>query len=159
MSRGLMFFSNTSMTLIPATFASRILSPYTAGIVPLPGSPMPKASVRQFMELAVNIPEQEPQLGHAWFSSSNNSSSVMLPARTAPTASNTRVRFSALPFQRPASIGPPLTIRAGIFTLAAPMSIPGTILSQFGISIIASKALASAMDSMLSATSSREGSE
>src|SRR5699024_9751142 len=29
------------------------------------GRAKPKASVRQFMELAVNIPEQEPQVGHA----------------------------------------------------------------------------------------------
>jgi hypothetical protein len=37
----------------------------TAGMVPLPGSPIPMASVRQFMELAVNMPAQEPQVGQA----------------------------------------------------------------------------------------------
>ncbi len=30
---------------------------------PLPGSPSPNASLRQFMLLAVNIPEHEPQVG------------------------------------------------------------------------------------------------
>ena len=35
------------------------------GSVPLPGRPMPMASVRQFIELAVNMPEQEPQPGQA----------------------------------------------------------------------------------------------
>ncbi len=32
-------------------------------MVPLPGSAMPMASHRQFMLLAVYMPEQEPQLG------------------------------------------------------------------------------------------------
>ena len=32
---------------------------------PLPGCDKPSASVRQFIELAVNIPEQEPQVGQA----------------------------------------------------------------------------------------------
>jgi hypothetical protein len=32
---------------------------------PLPGSDRPSASVRQFIELAVNMPEQEPQVGQA----------------------------------------------------------------------------------------------
>ena len=34
-------------------------------MVPLPGSAMPTTSARQFMELAVNMPEQEPQVGQA----------------------------------------------------------------------------------------------
>ena len=33
--------------------------------VPLPGSESPRASVRQFMELAVNMPEHDPQVGQA----------------------------------------------------------------------------------------------
>jgi hypothetical protein len=36
-----------------------------ASVVPLPGSARPSASVRQFIELAVNMPEQDPQVGHA----------------------------------------------------------------------------------------------
>ena len=32
---------------------------------PLPGKDKPNASVKQFIEFAVNIPEQEPQVGHA----------------------------------------------------------------------------------------------
>ena len=50
---------------MPACFARRMRSEYTAGMVPLPGSAMPRASVRQFMEFAVNMPEQLPQVGHA----------------------------------------------------------------------------------------------
>ena len=32
---------------------------------PLPGKDKPNTSVKQFIELAVNIPEQEPQVGQA----------------------------------------------------------------------------------------------
>ena len=39
--------------------------PVTAGIVPFPGRPRPKTSVKQFIEFAVNIPEQAPQPGQA----------------------------------------------------------------------------------------------
>ncbi len=38
-------------------------------MVPLPGSAMPSASHRQFIELAVNMPEHEPQVGQAVCSS------------------------------------------------------------------------------------------
>jgi len=50
---------------------------------------------------------------------------------------------------------PPLTTMVGIFTLRAPISIPGTILSQFGTQITASKQCALSMDSTLSAINSR----
>ena len=53
------------MTFMPACLARRMRSEYTAGMVPLPGSAMPRASQRQFMELAVNMPEQLPQVGQA----------------------------------------------------------------------------------------------
>src|SRR5699024_12574387 len=42
-----------------------------AMVEPLPGRDRPSASVRQFMELAVNMPEQEPQVGHAADSTSS----------------------------------------------------------------------------------------
>ena len=40
-------------------------SAWVASRLPLPGSARPSASVRQFIELAVNMPEQEPQVGQA----------------------------------------------------------------------------------------------
>ena len=80
MSRARIFLLNISITAIPACFASLILSEYTAGIVPFPRSPIPSASVRQFMELAVYIPEHDPQVGHTLFSYSVTSSSVIVPA-------------------------------------------------------------------------------
>ena len=53
------------MTCSPLSLAKRMRSLYTAGMVPLPGSAMPITSARQFIELAVNMPEHEPQVGHA----------------------------------------------------------------------------------------------
>jgi hypothetical protein len=35
-----------------------------AGTDALPGSAIPSASHRQFIEFAVNMPEQQPQVGH-----------------------------------------------------------------------------------------------
>ena len=65
MSRAQTPFLSSSITFMPACFAKRMRSEYTAGTVPLPGSAMPRASHRQFMEFAVNMPEQLPQVGHA----------------------------------------------------------------------------------------------
>ena len=48
--------------------------------MPLPGSAMPMTSARQFMELAVNMPEQEPQVGQASHSTALRPSSSMVPA-------------------------------------------------------------------------------
>ena len=60
---------------------------------------------------------------------------------------------------RPASIGPPLTKMVGMLQRAAAIIIPGTILSQLGMQIMASKRWASIMVSTQSAISSRLGSE
>ena len=133
MSLGRIFFLTSSITCIPACFASWILAEYTAGIVPFPRSPIPSASVRQFILFAVYIPEQEPQVGHALFSNSQSSSSLSFPAAWEPTASNMLDRLVFCPFTCPAIIGPPLTNIVGIFTLAAAIRSPGTFLSQFGI--------------------------
>ncbi len=75
------------MTAMPACFASSIRAEYTAGMVPLPRRPMPRASVRQFMEFAVYMPEQEPHVGQVLHSYSRSFSSVILPALNSPTAS------------------------------------------------------------------------
>ena len=80
------------------------------------------------MELAVNIPEQEPHPGQARASISASSSS--LTEASAPfTMAVTKSTFS--PLKRPASIGPPLTNTVGMFNRMAAISIPGVILSQF----------------------------
>ena len=132
MSLGRMSCLYISITCIPACFASLMRSEYTAGMVPLPLSPMPSTSVRQFMLLAVYMPEQEPQVGHALFSNSLTSSSDILPAAYAPTASNMLERLVLWPLTWPASMGPPLTNTVGTLILAAAIRRPGTFLSQLG---------------------------
>ena len=69
-SLGLTSFSTRAMMAMPALFARWIRCAWTAGIVPFPRRPMPRASLRQFIELAVNIPEHEPAPGQAHPSSS-----------------------------------------------------------------------------------------
>ena len=80
MSRGRMSRRISSMICMPACLARRRRAERGAGMVPLPGRAMPMASVRQFMELAVYIPEQEPQLGHAFSSYSRTPASSRVPA-------------------------------------------------------------------------------
>ncbi len=121
---------------------------------------MPRASQRQFMLLAVNMPEQEPQVGQPACSSVKSSAAVSLPSCLAAAATNTSIRSTVLPSAvRPASIGPPLTNSVGMLQRIAPISMPGTILSQLGMQIMASKQWALIIVSTLSAMISRLGSE
>ena len=145
MARAVIPLSNISITCIPARFARAMRRPVTAGIVPFPGSPRPSTSVRQFMLFAVNIPEHAPQPGQARSSSSLSCASSIFPAATAPTASNISLKlkpFAAYGFEEsvtwPGIIGPPETTTVGRLRRAAAISMPGTILSQFGISTSAS---------------------
>ncbi len=124
--------------------------------VPLPGRAIPRASVRQFIELAVNIPEHDPQVGQA--ARSISKSSLSLTFSSAPSTM-TSTRSRALLSRIPASIGPPDTKTAGILSLMAAISIPGVILSQLLMQIIASAQCAFTTYSTLSAISSLDGSE
>ena len=141
MSRGQRFFSTISIMRLPACLARAIRVPWkAAGIVPLPGSAMPSTSVKQFILLAVNKPEQEPQPGQALCSIALSSFLSIFPASKRPAASKTVLTLISTPLRRPGSIGPPLTTIAGMFKRAAAINIPGTILSQLGISTNPSKA-------------------
>src|SRR5690606_72707 len=60
----------------PASRHSGLLAAGVASTEPLPGKDRPSASVRQFMLLAVNMPEQLPQVGQAERSMAVTSSSV-----------------------------------------------------------------------------------
>ena len=151
MSSGLKSAFKTSIICIPAFLASLALSENTAGTVPFPGSPIPSASVKQFIVFAVYIPEQEPQVGQAISSTEFNSFLVIFPVLYSPTASKTLLRPIFLPLYTPASIAPPLINIAGIFNLAAAINIPGTTLSQLGINTIASNGVAIATASIESA--------
>ena len=63
-----MFCFTSSTILSPVSFASLRRAAFTAGSVPDFGIERPIASVRQFIEFAVYIPEHEPQVGQALFS-------------------------------------------------------------------------------------------
>ncbi len=133
-----------------------------ARIEPLPGSARPSASVRQFIELAVNMPEHEPQVGQAASSMIAMSSSETWSATASEIAVMRFTRVRTVPSTRtavPPSIGPPETKTVGMFSRSAALSIPGVILSQLEMQISASAQCALTMYSTLSAIRSREGSE
>ncbi|OQB88274.1 MAG: hypothetical protein BWX86_02698 [Verrucomicrobia bacterium ADurb.Bin122] len=119
------------------------------------------------------MPEQEPQVGQADCSILSSCSAETLPVWWAPTPLKTEMRslFSvagrrcagrslvASVCAMPAAIGPPETKTVGMLTRRAPMSMPGTILSQFGMQIMPSKQWARRTVSTQSAMSSRDGRE
>src|SRR5580700_10991673 len=133
-------------------------------MLPLPGRARPIASVRQFIELAVNMPEQDPQVGHADSSMASSCSSDTDGSAEA-TIGSMRSSFRPAdgpadkPAGAPASIGPPDTKTVGMFSRMVAINMPGVILSQFEMQIIASAQCAFTMYSTESAISSRLGSE
>ncbi len=154
-----MFFLMRSSTLSPVSYASLIFSASTAGTAAQPGSDMPIASVMQAMVFAVYNPWQLPHPGMAAFSSSASSSSLIFPAATLPTPSNTSVSEMSHPCRWPGSMFPPVITIAGMLHLTAAMSIPGTILSQVHMQTSPSNLCAWIISSTASATFSLEGSE
>src|ERR1700677_568680 len=144
----------------PASTKNRSRAAWGATIVPLAGSAIPKAPVRQFIELAVNMPEQDPQVGQAERSIPATSASETAESAAATIAS-IRSTFLTLPatVTLPASIGPPETNTAGMLRRSAAISMPGVILSQLEMQISASAQWALTIYSTLSAMISRLGSE
>ena len=133
-----------------------------ASVEPLPGSARPSASVRQFIELAVNMPLQEPHVGHAASSMRARSSSETASATASAIAVIRFSRLRTVPSTSvavPPSIGPPETKTVGMFSRSAAFSIPGVILSQLEMQTMASAQCALTMYSTESAMMSREGSE
>jgi hypothetical protein len=124
----------------------------------LPGSARPSASARQFIELAVNMPEQLPQVGQAERSIFATVSSS-LAGLAASTMASTRSTIRSPSFRTtlPASIGPPETKMVGMSSRMAAISMPGVILSQLEMQTSASAQCAFTMYSTLSAISSRLG--
>ena len=110
------------------------------------------------MELAVNMPEQEPQVGQADRSMALTSSSLT-DSSAAATMASTRSRATSLPFRItfPASIGPPETNTVGMLMRSAAISMPGVILSQLEMQTSASAQWALTMNSTESAIRSRDG--
>ena len=108
------------------------------------------------MELAVNMPEQLPQVGQAQASIAATSESLTVGSADLTMAS---IRSSlALP-STPASMGPPETTIVGMLSRMAAMSMPGVILSQLLMQTRASALWALTIYSTLSAMMSREGRE
>src|SRR5690606_31707350 len=133
---------------------------WVARVEPLPGSDSPSASVRQFIELAVNMPEHEPQVGQAERSTSSSPLSVTSVLADAAMAVIRSVGARTTPLTTtalPASIGPPETKTAGMFRRRAALSIPGVILSQLEMQTSTSAQCAFTMYSTASAMTSRLG--
>ena len=63
-------------TVRPAVSKSLRRSEWVASREPLPGRERPRASVRQFIELAVKMPEHDPQVGQALVSMISTSESA-----------------------------------------------------------------------------------
>ena len=106
------------------------------------------------------MPEHEPQVGQARRSILATSSSDIVLSAALIIASIRSVRTTLPPScTLPASIGPPETKMVGMFRRIAAISMPGVILSQLEMQIIASAVCALTMYSTESAISSREGSE
>lgn len=66
---------HSSTTVRPALENSSRRAACVASVEPLPGNDKPSASVRQFIEFAVNMPEHEPQVGQAERSTSERPAS------------------------------------------------------------------------------------
>ncbi len=114
------------------------------------------------MEFAVNMPEQDPQVGQAERSTASRPASVTCSDAEAAMAVMRSVGACATPSTTtalPASIGPPETNTTGMFRRSAAMSMPGVILSQFEMHTRASAWCAFTMYSTESAMSSRLGRE
>ena len=125
------FGAQWETTVRPAVSKSLRRSEWVASREPLPGRERPRASVRQFIELAVNMPEHDPQVGQALASmiSTSESAAVSSPAaimasmRSSLCSPSVNVAF-------PASIGPPETKMVGMLRRMAAINMPGVILSQ-----------------------------
>ncbi len=110
------------------------------------------------MELAVNMPEQDPQVGQAERSISSRSSSLTEES-PAEIMGLIRSSFTLTPASLvlPASIGPPDTNTVGTLSRMAAISMPGVILSQLEMHTSASAQWAFTMYSTESAMRSRLG--
>lgn len=153
---------HSSTTVRPASSNSALRAACVARVEPLPGRESPSASVRQFIEFAVNMPEHEPQVGQAERStmdSPSSSTSLLAEAAIAVIRSVGACATPPTTTAFPASIGPPETNTTGMFSRMAAFSMPGVILSQLEMQTSASAWCAFTMYSTESAMISREGSE
>ncbi len=88
------------------------------------------ASDTQAMVFAVNWPPQDPAERQATHSRACKSSSLMVPALWAPTASNTSWTVTSRFLKRPGTIEPPYKKTEGTLSRTIAIIIPGSALSQ-----------------------------
>ena len=115
---------------------SALRAAWVASVEPLPGRARPIASVRQFIELAVNMPEQEPQVGQA---ERSICAELLVGDRVVGRRRSSRRSGRAcscttpsMATVLPASIGPPETKTVGMFSRSAASSMPGRDLVAVG---------------------------
>ena len=106
-SLGFRSCSSSLMTSLPASTQTSSLRGSIAGTIAVPIGEIPITSKAVAIVLAVNCPPQAPAPGQAACSSSDRSSSLILPAACAPTASNTSWIVTSWPRKRPGRIDPP----------------------------------------------------
>ena len=124
-------FSFTISTMrMPDICASTFLLESAAGIAALPGRDKPRDSTIQAMVDAVPMTAQCPRLRHIQASLTVSSSCDISPARTASLNRQISLVPMSRPSYLPVSIGPPETTRVGMFTLDAPITNDGVVLSQ-----------------------------
>ena len=124
-------FSFTISTMrMPDICANTFLRESAAGIAAFPGRERPRDSTIQAIVEAVPITAQCPRLRHIHSSATVNSSCDISPERTA----SLNLQISLVPMSRPwylpVSIGPPETTSVGMFTLQAPITNDGVVLSH-----------------------------
>ena len=148
-----------SVIATPVAVASISLFGSAAGVIAPFGRHMPIASAIPHMVFAVPKKVHEPQDPQILSSSAENSSSVIFPFLYEAAASVVCVLSSGFPFSSavPRSIGPAGKNMHGMSSLAAAMSIPGTILSHDPRRTRPASLCASAIISIESAMTSREG--
>ena len=105
--RGRMSSFRRFTTASPVRRAASARRSDTAGGVAEPGRAMPMASDTAAMVLAVYMPAHDPAVGQATRSSSSRSSSDMVPAATAPTASYMSWTVTSRPRKCPGRMVPP----------------------------------------------------
>ena len=130
------------------------------------GQRQAQASVRQFIELAVNMPEQEPQVGQAERSTSATSASLTALSSAAITMASIQVELLNSIFgpwvgqlDLASLHGPPRRNTTGMFQAHGGHQHAGVILSQLEMHTMASAQCALTMYSTESAMMSRLGSE
>ena len=152
----------TTASPLRSAQVSRLLS--TDGGAAEPGRLMPIASPIEAMVLAVYIPPQAPSPGQTAFSILSRSSSDMVPALQAPTASKasmivTGFSVPSVSLTQPGAIEPAYKNTDARSSLAAAINIPGSDLSQPASSTLPSRRSACMTTSTESAITSRDTRE